>query len=118
MGELDSQQSDSQRQQGRLCCEYFYCRDEQGKLGVVLDLSITGMKMCQKGKLRNEINDDLRLTLQWGETHVEVDARVRWIRQIGYRMNMLGLRFLNMTSSRTAGIQNISRMARKTLIYD
>jgi len=118
MRESDSEQSNSRRQRGRLYCEYFYCRDEQNKLGVVLDLSPSGMKMCQKGKLRYEVNNDLRLTLRWGDTDVEVDVRVRWIRQIGYRMHMLGLEFLHMTPSRTSAIQNISRMARKTLAYD
>lgn len=118
MSELDAQQSDNRRQRGRLHCEYFYCRDEHRKLGVVLDLSTSGMKMCQKGKLKTQVNDDLKLTFRCGDNDVQIDARVRWIRQIGYRMHMFGLEFLNMTSSRTAEIQNISRIARKALVYD
>src|SRR5688572_28143642 len=89
----ERRESNRVRQQGIQC-----------NLGVVLDISPTGLRVLSTSSL----SGDVSVALDGGEVHVMVHGIVAWCRRIGFRKYMAGLRFPDVDSAEAELLMRIA----------
>ena len=102
---------DNSRRHGRVRCELLSASHRKRPLGDVGDLSVSGMRVMHKGKLKHAKGSVISLTLDWLETSVALKAKIVWTHKVGFRKHLLGLEFEDVTPSQTAALQYMASMA-------
>lgn len=97
------------RRHGRLACELLKC-----SLGEVLDISASGMRVRQKGRVHVTKGEELPIAIQFGATKVPIKVRVAWARSSGFWSHELGVEFVDITDESRKVITQLSRLSRKT----
>ncbi|MCC7193246.1 MAG: PilZ domain-containing protein [Phycisphaeraceae bacterium] len=102
----DAPKKQDNRIRGRLRVELLKC-----KLGDVQDLSSTGMRVRRRGRLmvkKGEVHEVTLTSLVGKQT---VQARVMWIKRVGFFKHDLGLKFEGLTPEIEKGITAIARIS-------
>lgn len=102
---------DNSRRHGRVRCELLSTSHGKHLFGEVADLSVSGMRVVHKGKLKHDTGDVINLTLDWQETSVALKAKIIWAHKLGFRKHLLGLEFEDVTASQSSAIQYIASIA-------
>ncbi len=100
------------RRHGRLRAELVKC----DRLGDVVDLSLSGMRVTMKGRCGIEPGQILATTLRFGELQQPVRAQVKWLKKTGFRSHQMGLEFQEMDDASVEGIRAISRASMQALL--
>lgn len=79
------------RRHGRVRAQTINC-----ELGTVLDLSASGVRVRHKGRLKLRIGDQMAVSIRSGAFRTHVDARIIWLKKIGFRTFELGLEFVDL----------------------
>ncbi len=99
---------DGRRAPGRLPQESLEC-----DLGPVLDLSVGGMRLlCTKPR-----QGDVSVCLRGFDVDLKLQARVAWIRRLGFRRHEVGLSFLDVDDEVAALLTRVAtiHMARRAV---
>lgn len=73
-------------------------------LGVVIDLSASGMRVLATRRHRGE----LAITVQTAHEAVPLLAMVVWSRRVGFRRHMIGMRFMDVEADAVALLSQIA----------
>lgn len=107
----------NRRQSGRLQCPYLECYRGRQKLGEVVDLSSSGIRVFRKGWLPFRVDSEFRLRLRWHEDSVEVVGRVVRIKKLGWRKHDIGITFVEPSHEAREAITQLARGARYQLKF-
>lgn len=97
---------DDRRRHGRI-----RSKDVRTRLGEVLDLSASGMRVSARGARPPHYGTIMHLELKHPEGAVQVKSRVVWIKRIGFYRFEVGLEFEDVTPTTAAGLVIIARLA-------
>jgi len=97
------------RRAGRLQTEDTRCR-----LGQVLDLSITGMRVLHRG-MAPRVGDEVNLTIKAPGASVDVRARVVRVVRTGFRKREVGLEFVALDPLSRERLLDLARYATRQL---
>ena len=99
------------RKSGRVKTEFLTC-DHGGKVyGTVVDLSANGARMFRKGPMQLKDKAFANFTLRWEGVEVPVQIQVAWLRKVGWRRFLYGLKFINQNPSQKAAIAQLASNA-------
>lgn len=99
------------RRKGRLRCEMLVC----APLGQVVDLSGSGMRVTRRGGRICKPGQTVQVTLEHAEGHMQLKARVSWLRKTGFRRQEIGLEFIDMSPSLQSELARVARNANDCL---
>jgi hypothetical protein len=94
------------RRSGRLRVELLSC-----KLGHVLDMSATGMRVRRRGRQLVSKGDKVQVTLKSLLGQQTVKAEVMWIKKLGFLRYEFGLRFVDITPEESAALIQIAQIS-------
>lgn len=103
------QSTKDDRRHGRLACELL-----TSTLGEVLDISASGMRVRQSGRVHVVKGDEICITIQFGSSKIPVKVRVAWTRRSGFWSHQIGVEFIDLTDESRKVITQLSRLARKS----
>ncbi len=81
------------RRRGRVKTEFLTC-----DLGDVLDISALGMRVLHRGPLHVQGGVYTQAHMVFHGEPLELQTRVCWVRKVGFRKQILGLEFIDLTS--------------------
>ena len=94
------------RRRGRVKCDLLRC-----SLGEVVDLSGARMRVYYKGAPFAGNGDRIRTILDCPAGELLVNARVCWVRKLGFRRSTLGLEFVGVTHEDRMALTDIAHSA-------
>ncbi len=99
------------RRHGRLHTELLTCN-----LGVVIDLSASGMRVACHGRMRVQKDQALAMEVCSVRGRLALKTRVIWTRKTGFFRYQVGLEFTEMTPALQVELREIARLAVKSLV--
>jgi len=100
----DSQSKREQRRRGRLNTERLTC-----KMGDIVDLSASGLRVRCKGKPKVQTGDLLDLDLKSLSWVVPIEAKVVWSKHTGFRQYEVGLELQNISEETNRDLLELIR---------
>jgi hypothetical protein len=82
----------SRRRHGRVRCNQSRCN-----LGIVMDMSASGMRVLIKGRPRLHVGDVSPVQVEVCGGALVVNARVVWRSKVGWRLHIAGVQFVDLT---------------------
>lgn len=96
----------SKRTHGRVVVEAIYC-----SLGEILDASAAGMRILTTKKTKLKAQDIVRFTVNGPTGPFELEARVMWITQRGWKWYEFGVQFISVTPEGRQGLTTLAASA-------
>ena len=98
--------ANDQRRNGRLCVELLTC-----KLGQVLDISSSGIRVRRRGRQIVQRGDRVAVTLKSLLGAHTFKSEVMWIKKLGFLRYEFGLRFVEVTPEENKTLIEIAQIS-------
>lgn len=95
--------------------EYITCRRGERQVGLLVELSETGMRVFHAGSVRVKEGEFVGMMVTWRDTEIAVKAQLTWQRKISRRKHILGFRFVDLLPNTVTALQNLCRVAKVEL---
>jgi len=103
-------QPEERRRPGRMVSAGVLCR-----LGEVVDISATGMRIRHKGLGWFKVGAVVNLTLETQDAKLTVSATIRWVKKVRAGVYEIGLEFLPLTPEQLDGLWELAFSANRFL---
>lgn len=100
------------RRNGRVRCDDLTCT-----LGVVNDLSMSGMRVERRGRKIGAEGEAFAVRMQYGDIGVVLECRIVRVTRTGFRRHSYGLSFVDITAEDQRKLCELARYAAEKKVF-